>query len=109
MNPLIVQRIARVGVGAARSVSVMLRKSSFFRRDLYTIVLGRRASRNLSSALERSKRLLAPSAYREMSTMVNTNSSDAIVYIFGVVASIGIAGGIYYYSSGLQVVNRELL
>lgn len=41
--------------------------------------------------------------HRQFSTEVEVKDSNTFLYVFGVLASLGIAGGIYYYSSGLQV------
>lgn len=46
---------------------------------------------------------------RPFSTTVRSPDSNMFLYVFGVLASFGIAGGIYFYSSSLQVVFLERL
>jgi hypothetical protein len=104
MNPVFLQKFAKSGVASTRSVGMLLRKSTFCKRDFVSTIVGRKAHNNLRVAIERSKRFTSSFVNRTLSTSVEKSSSNAVVYISGIVATVGVAGGIYYLSSTIKVL-----
>lgn len=104
MNPVFCQKAFRVATYPIKSMGIILRKSSYRRRDFFSMTLGRRGQQNICNAAERNSRMLGMSSFRLFSTQPVQSQSNTGIYLFGVISGVGMMGGLYYYSSILKVI-----
>lgn len=103
MNPAIFQRTLRLGSTTIKGLSALLRKSSFQRRSFSLYAMGGKSRLIKQSAINHNKQIISVSPLRLFSTTPQNTVSNTGVYLFGVITTIGMMGGIYYYSNSLKV------
>lgn len=104
MNPVFCQKVVRVATYPIKSMGIILRKSSYRRRDFFSMTLGRRGQQSICNAAERNSRMLGMSSIRLFSTQAAQSQSNTGIYLFGIISGVGMMGGLYYYSSILKVI-----
>ena len=103
MNPAALERLAKYSVYPVKSAGFLMRKSSYYRRDFYCLIMGRKAQTNMRIFTERNSRFLAPSVRHATTNAFGASSTaETIGLFFGASAIVG--GGIYYYSHHLKVI-----
>ena len=103
MNPAIFQRTLRLGGTSFKGLGALLRKSSFQRRGFSAYIMGGKNRLLQQSAINHNKQILSVSSFRLFSTAPQVTPSNTGIYLFGVISTIGMMGGIYYYSNSLKV------
>lgn len=103
MNPAVLPKIARIGEIAMQGVSLLFRRSHYYRRALVLMIQGKAQSVYFQRTNMLRRNIVRKPYCRQFSTVAEVRDSNTYLYVFGLVASLGIAGGIYYYSAGLQV------
>lgn len=102
MNPAALERLAKYSVYPVKSAGFLMRKSSYYRRDFYCLIMGRKAQTNMRIFTERNSRFLAPSVRHATTNAFGASSAaETVGLLLGTSAIIG--GGIYYYSHCLKV------
>lgn len=102
MNPVILGRVAKLGMTSVKSAGILLRKSMHYRGDLYTHLMSRRACNSMKNITRTTKRFMSVSA-QPGTTNVWGASSGAETAALLIGASTVICGGIYYLSCSQQV------
>ena len=103
MNPAVLPKIVRIGNVTLQGVSLLFRRSYFTRRTLVLLIQGRTQAAYFQRTAMLRDNIIRKPYHRQFSTEVEVKDSNTFLYVFGVIASLAIAGGIFYYSSGLQV------
>lgn len=95
----------RFGINPLKNLQIVFRKSSYRRRDFSTFVLGKKGRTYAHTIAEHNCQVLTLSSYRLFSTAPSAAESNTGVYWFGLLSTIGMMGGIYYYSNSLKVIS----
>ena len=103
MNPAVLPKLLRIGNVTLQGVSLLFRRSYLSRRTMVLLMQGRTQVTYFQRTAMLRNNIIRKPCCRQFSTVAEDNDSNTYLYIFGVIASLGIAGGIFYYSSSLQV------
>ena len=82
MNPAALERLAKYSVYPVKSAGFLMRKSSYYRRDFYCLIMGRKAQTNMRIFTERNSRFLAPSVRHATTNAFGASSTAETIGLF---------------------------